>query len=92
MTGVQTCALPISAFWHAFFMTREERRVTVLPIIEELMESATTKEKVDASNDLRRMFDALWSIAERLAEEENASASPRDKASQFASVETPNDI
>ena len=64
----------------------------MLPIIEELMEGATTKEKVDASNDLRRMFDALWSIAQRLAEEEKARASPRDKASQFASVETPNDI
>ena len=45
------------------------------------MPDATPEEKLEASQELRRFFEAIWAIADRLVtEEESAEASPSESA------------
>lgn len=51
----------------------------VLPLIEKLMPEATKEEQLKANVELWEFFDAVWAIADRLANEEEAAM--RDKSS-----------
>ena len=66
-------------------MRKPERDTRILPYIEAALPDATKEEKLALSFQFRRIFNAWWAIAMRVAEEKK-DREKRDKDGGFDSV------
>ena len=61
-------------------MRKLARYTEVLAVVETEMPNASLEEKLEATFEFWRFFDAVWAIADRLVSEQKQARGERDKS------------